>query len=81
MRDLFPNARNLFVAHRVILFFGAVEIKTSIFSTRPANVLRRARNTKNIKFFQKSTIDAHPISRACVTAKAQVLNLPVANLS
>jgi hypothetical protein len=63
------------------LFYFLRPLKSKLqFSTRPANVLRRARNTKNIKSFQKSAFDAHAISRARVTAKAQVRNLPVANL-
>jgi hypothetical protein len=87
MRDLFANARNLFAGHQVILFSRALKSKLQ-FSTRPPSerFAQSAQHEKyqvlpNIKSFQKSTVDAHPISRARVTAKAQVRNLAVASLS
>jgi hypothetical protein len=81
MRDLFPNARNLFVVHQVILFSAASESKPSIFYARGQIFCAERARGKISKSFQKSASDAHTISRVRVAAKAQGRNLPMANLS
>jgi hypothetical protein len=50
------------------------------FSTRAAKCFAQSAQEEKYQVFQKSASDADPISRR-VTAKAQVRNLPVGNLS